>query len=461
MIQTANTLERTGPQDNINRASRRLFGFFGNFSQFGTETDEYIHKINGRRVSWYRKARYMRLDPTINFLRLMFAGRMFATEFSVEHDEDVPDEIVEYVRTQIKRHWKEVVKCATFGCLDFGWQGFEHVYRLEDGYWVIDKVKPLIQDITNIYEGQENGEFLGFSQGDGSLRVEDGGISLFNFLREGTYHYGWAPLKSLERPFDRQQTLYTQIERYDSRLAASHWVIYYPQGVTPIDPTKPSNMTTGENLIDNFEMAQKIMQVLLSTGAIVIPSSLDESITRLNEIGGNAKGPWRIELLSNGDNSGTAPYSERLKYYDNQYARGLGFPERAVFEGQHGTKSESESQSQGANVIADVFLNDLCRGANDYFVPDLIRTNWGSKYARSVRVCPNPVTKSDKERYWAIYERILEDPELRFIEHEKWDMDALREKMGIPVDEDVKEGEGERDPDDNVPFELGESGNPN
>ena len=192
------------------------------------------------------------------------------------------------------------------------------------------------------------------------------------------------------------------------------------------------------------------MQHLLLTGSVVIPSSIQEGIERLNEIGGNAKGPWRIEVLSPGEgSSGTSPYQERLKYYDTQMARALGFPERSVFEGEHGTKAESESQGEMSSVISTLYQQELCRCGNEWFIPDLIRPNFGERWAKSVRIVPTPVKIDEQKFYRDLYQRLINDPEILFVEHEKLDMPALREMIGLPVDEDVEEVERIEIRDDN------------
>ena len=462
MDETAPVIDRTGSQKHYQYGSqnRGLFGFFGGYDGTGTKggfngtqnglkdgfgNDYYYHEINGCRVSWYHKARYMRRCATVNFLRLMFAGRLLANQYSIESDEGTPEEITDLCRANFKCWWPEIAKHASFGCMDFGWQGFEAPKQLKDGFWHVAKVKPLLQDMTYILEATRSGDFLGFRQNLTSLYVDDGGVLLFNFLPEGTYHYGQAPLKALECAFDRQCRLYENIEQYDGRLASTHWAIYYPLGKTQVagldDPTS-TFVTHPENYKDNYDIALGVMQHLLLTGSVVIPSSIEESISRLNEIGGNAKGPWRIEVLSPGEgSSGTSPYQERLKYYDTQMARALGFPERSVFEGEHGTKAESESQGEMSSVISSLYQQELCRCGNEYFLPDLIRPNFGDRWAKSVRIVPTPVKIDEQNFYRELYQRLINDPEILFVEHEKLDMPALREMIGLPVDEDVEEVE--------------------
>ena len=328
MDETAPVIDRTGSQYHYHYGhgqggSRGLFGFFGGFD--GTSTkggfngsqdfkggrngiggDYYYHLIDGYHVSWYHKARYMRRCATVSFLRMMFVGRLIANQYSIESDENTPEEITDLCRENFKCWWPEIIKHASFGCMDFGWQGFELPKRLKDGLWHVDKVKPLLQDMTYILEDRRSGEFLGYRQNLTKLYVDDGGVLLFNFLGEGTYHYGYAPLKALECAFDRQCTLYENIEQYDGRLASTHWAIYYPLGKTQIsgfDDPASSFATSPEHFMDNYDIAVKTMQHLLMTGSVIIPSSIDESINRLNELGGNAKGPWRIEVLSPGEGS--------------------------------------------------------------------------------------------------------------------------------------------------------------
>ena len=122
-------------------------------------------------------------------------------------------------------------------------------------------------------------------------------------------------------------------------------------------------------------------------------------------------------------------------------ARALGFPERSVFEGEHGTKAEAETQDDSASVIPALFQKELCRGGNDYFIPDIIRTNFGDRYAKSVRIVPTP-SKIDEQAFLRdLYRKLMDNPEILFVEHEKIDLPALREMVGVPVDEDVDDEE--------------------
>ena len=117
-------------------------------------------------------------------------------------------------------------------------------------------------------------------------------------------------------------------------------------------------------------------------------------------------------------------------------ARALGFPERSVFEGEHGTKAESETQGEMSSVISTLYQQELCRGGNDYFIPDVIRTNFGDRYAKGVRIVPTP-SKIDEQAFLRdLYRKLMDNPEILFVEHETLNLPALREMIGVPVDND-------------------------
>ena len=113
-------------------------------------------------------------------------------------------------------------------------------------------------------------------------------------------------------------------------------------------------------------------------------------------------------------------------------------------------------------MISVLYQQELCRGGNDYFIPDIIRTNFGDRYAKSVRIIPTPSKIDEKAFLRDLYRKLIDNPEILFVEHEKLDLASLREMVGVPVDKDVDDEESlidvrlDRDEPEDEPEEVQE-----
>ena len=123
--------EKTGPQNRISSV----------YGRYGYDAAAFIY----RRTAWFEKVRCMRIEPTIAFLRTKFAAEVVAPGFAVVAHEEVPEEIVDFIRQTIGEVYEDTARSAAYGAIDYGNQPFEAVYKVDDGMIVIDKFKQLLQ----------------------------------------------------------------------------------------------------------------------------------------------------------------------------------------------------------------------------------------------------------------------------------------------------------------------------
>ena len=414
----AKTRERTGPQVLVAR--------------FGTGEPRLIRKFP--TSDWLTKVRAMRTDPTISLLRDLVLGPILASEWSIGHLDNAPTGAVDLVAKNIKSIRSYLVEHTLTGYMDFGWQTFEKVWAIDDdGNAIIDKLKPLLQDITEILISTKTGEFLGTIQnpqffenpevnyvdnypivGTGYLKAKD--VILCNINVEGTYWYGRPIMENEIIPYDGWLEVNDAADTYDRKIAGSHWIIYYPNGTTDFE---------GVEDVDNYIVAQALITALERSGAIAVPTTVDQMISELNE---NNPLAWRIELMSD-MTSQQSNFVDRLKYYDALKARALGFPERSIQEGQFGTKAEAEVHSDAAVAVAEYRHNKLTEQISCQTVNDILRYNYGRKAIGSVFLKAAPIADDIKLFLRQIFLTLMQHaPEVAL---EKLNRREIQERLGL------------------------------
>lgn len=384
-------------------------------------------KLAKRRMpaTWAKKVREMRRDATLGFVRDLYMAPILASEWTVVSDDPKYADAVQLVYDAIvpKRH--VYLRHILRGLLDFGWQAFERVQEITpDGQVTIKQVKPLLQDITDILV-DAHGEFVGVRNSASTLNnpVELAVNECVLVCRdvEGTNWYGEALMYRAERAYDSWNECDDAARRYDTKIAGAHWVIWYPVGSTPMN---------GEET-DNFEIAKTLLRSLEASGRMAIPNKVLDHITDLNSVDAS-KMAWRIELISA---SGTSESSfvGRQKYLDALKSRAIGVPERAVFEGQFGTKAEAEAHADFAIDNIEMGHVDIVEQTNRQISDPLLLLNYGEDYVGRVRVQASPLSDWKRAQLRSLYMAYFQSPEGLAEEIDKIDWDAIREQAGIPV----------------------------
>jgi hypothetical protein len=393
---------------------------------------------------WYRLVRKMRIDPTIALIRELVISPILASEWSIGHTVKAPTGAVEFIQENIFDERRYILEHALNGILDFGWQAFEKVWTINDkSEAVIDKIKPLLQDITRILVNKHNGEYIGTIQsqyllhdyvaqkvgedvvfGVAPLKAHE--TILCNTQVEGTNWYGRALMLNEQLPYRGWNTVNDSADRYDRKIAGTHWVIQYPLGQSTLD---------GET-VDNSIVAQRIIDQLESSGVIIVPREIDQTLQELNSVNPNA---WDIQLLSD-QSSQQSNFIDRLAYYDALKARALGWPERSVFQGKFGTKAEAKTHSDLAIVILDGRHAALTEQISYQLVNDLMKYNYGRESIGTVFLKPAPIADDLRKFLRDIFLRLLQsDPKAAL---ERVNAQEIRERLGLPLNTDESDESG-------------------
>lgn len=376
----------------------------------------------------YKVYRDMRYDPTIAFVRMLTVSPLVLAGWSYEDEPGAPTGAKEFIEKTFEPLRSRLVKTAAEGYIDYGWAGYEvvHAYDDDSGCITICKLKHLLQDYTTILVDPDCGEWIGLRQDQGycfepvDLNTFDS--LLITFDVEGTYWYGVPLMENARRPYLSWNEVDKSASRYDKRIAGSHWVVYYPIGTSPV---------SGEGEVDNFVLAKRILASLESSGRIAIPTKVTNFVEDLNQ---HAKdnGGWKIELLSD-QGKGTTSFIERMKYLDALKCRAFGIPERAVLEGQFGTKAESETQADFAISNIELRHNLITESINKGPVDNLMVLNYGRASKGKIKIKPTPLSDDKKAYLRKLYEAFIADPNVMMEESSQVDMDTIRTSLNIPT----------------------------
>lgn len=389
-------------------------------------------------TKWAKKVREMRRDATLGFVRDLYMAPILASEWTVVSEDPVYADAVDMLYRALVPRKNKIMRNVLRGLLDFGWQGFERVQELnEDGQVTLKQLKPLLQDFTDILV-DEHGEFVGMrNTGAGaSSPVELATDECLLLCRdvEGTNWYGEAMMYRAERAYDSWLECDDAARRFDTKIAGAHWVIYYPVGTT---------MMNGVDT-DNFEIASNMLKALESSGKIVVPNAVAAWVNDLNNLDAS-KMAWRVELIS-ASGSAESSFVGRQKYLDALKARAIGIPERAIFEGQFGTKAEAEAHADFAIDNIEMGHVEALEQLNEQVSDPLLELNYGPEYRGRVMVKASPLSDWKRAQLRNMYmEYFRSEPGLAE-EIDNVDWDAVREQLSIPVRDEEGTSNTGKDP---------------
>jgi hypothetical protein len=370
----------------------------------------------------YAKIREMRRDPTIALARWLTVAPILESEWSVDANEDAPEGAKEFIAKAILPHQNHLMRTGLYGCIDFGWQSYEKVWGMNrDGMFVVQKFKPLLHDITKILVDVATGSYEGLRQWPfttSQIDLMGADTLLYSFDVEGTDWYGQAIMRIAEGPYDAWGTVDGAAQRYDKKIAGTKIVVKYPMGYED---------ESGQ-LVDNQEKALAVINALGQSAGVAIPKRIQDSM----DAAAIEKLAWEIDLLEGSGNT-TTTFIDRMKYLDVLKVRAFGLPERAILEGQYGTKAEAGEHADFAISNMQQRHNLLVQHTNSYCVNDMLRMNYGPEAEDSVFIVPSPINDLALGFLREIYKSIIASPENFLLEYGNIDFEGMRKRLDIPT----------------------------
>ncbi len=167
----------------------------------------------------YATYRQIRKLGTIAMARELKVAPVLASEWTIDADDDAPDEWKTLVeKTFFPLRDEFMAATLYYGDVDFGYQCFEKVIEPKDGYLKITRFKPLLHDITEICIGHHGG-FIGVRQLGKDLGLNNS-IHV-GFRVEGSYLYGIPLLENARQAYNWWIDCNEGARRYDRKIAGA------------------------------------------------------------------------------------------------------------------------------------------------------------------------------------------------------------------------------------------------
>jgi hypothetical protein len=375
---------------------------------------------------WWKKAREMRRDPTLGFLRDIIKAPILGADWTVTAKKPQYNDAVEMIEESLLPHRDQFLYDMCRGFFDFGWAPYEVVKaQHDDGSIFITKLKGLLPDLTTILVDYY-GALVGLRNTALHNVLNPNPVYLFrgdfiNISRdvEGTNWYGEPIMRRCERPYDSWRDCDDAARRFDVKVAGACWVLYYPVGQT---------MYNGE-MTDNAVIAQAILDALYASGKVAIPMELARFTDELNSLD-PARLPWKVELIS--AQTQQSQFVDRAKYLDSLKARGMGVPERAIFEGQFGTKAEAEAHADFAIDNIEMLHRRGLTQLNQQLVDFLLEVNCEPDYIGQVKVEATPLSDAKRAMLRQLFMQHFSNPDGQALRADTINWDAIQDELGIP-----------------------------
>lgn len=382
-------------------------------------------------IGTYENYRKMRTDPTIALARAVALGPIEQAEHTWEADDDVPDEVVDFVAAHMDRFWQPLV-ADMLRAVDYGWQSFELVWDLEEDAQIFTKIKALLPELTVIVIDPATGELLGVRQSE-EVNLGEGKYFLFTHDKEGSNYYGRSRLENLRRyVWSFWLNTMKQQNLYFGKAAAIIPLLRYAVGNTPDE----SGVLRPNNLI-----AVDILNRAASGNGVAIPMTLQPWMESAIRAGANLKDmlSWDLDFFQ-GESGHGAEMMGFSEYLDKLKFRGYLIPERAASEAKaSGSRADSESHGEVGLLEAEKLLQQVVDCINAGPVDQFLEANYGPDARGAVRAVPQPLSDTSIAFMREIVKAVLIAPNNADIVVSDLDFDAMLEALGLPKRKGVKQ----------------------
>lgn len=361
----------------------------------------------------------------------------------------MPEAITEFIQDQLDYLWPSLMQYV-LDAKDFGFQAFEKVYEYSERFFVIQKLKALRPDKTQVVIDKTTGAFRGLKQ-DG-VELPETNVFWYTYQGSPGDYYGRSQFEnSRTTAWKMWQEVTNKALFYVGKIAGVLPVVRYPVG---------ESQDASGAMKSNFDIATAILAKLGSGHGIAAPNELPPWAQDLARSGidPTALMSWNVSFLETKGQHATG-LTTMLRYWDSCLMRSWLVPERAAVEGQYGTKAESSVHQDLALSLAELVFQDILRHVNWYIINPLLRINFGSQYENKITVVMGGLTATAKAFLQKVITQVLSAPANIDLLQLWLDIDVVLDSLGVPkAQESVNELEIIRETEPSLPS-VGELGN--
>jgi hypothetical protein len=395
-----------------------------------------------RTIETWRK---MRRHPTLRLARAIATGPIRAAEYAVEADDNVPEDRKDFVNETMDPLWRDLMRNMIFA-FDYGWQAFEKVYEADGQRQVLVKLKMLLADITYVLLNKESGEFMGVSNGKKligwgfnagcGIVLPPEKVFWYTHAREGDYWYGESVMESAREDFNWWNQTAAKAKKYYTNVAGAVPMLEYPEG--------ESRNSTGSTT-DNYRLAIQVIQNLQNAIGVALPGIQSAYLDAVAKQGMDPSklSAWKVNMLESRARHGPE-FEAGLAAREKAMVRAWLLPERAITEGEHGTKAEAETQAKTAMVTLDTILQDILDAINRWIVNPLLVLNYGEEAKGTVRLVVEKQDPRKAELLRQIVLGIFGAPINADLFEDTFNVKTTFELLDLPLAEDFDKAMEER-----------------
>ena len=368
----------------------------------------------------YRK---MSRHPTLALAEFAATAAIWTAGWSVDADEGVPEDRVQFISDVFLTMRETLIRQMTLG-LRYGFQPFEVVWEADGSRWLPSKIRPLLPDLTKILI-DDVGRFCGFKQNE--LTLDPINCLCYTHDREGDNFYGVSRHERAAIQYQRWMDTDDRAGAYHKKTAGVISQLHYPPGWS---------MDAAGRKRTNQEIAVEMMIRMADSQSAIFPNEYargDDPLTAAQLAG---KSQWAVSFLDPGGSNFAQGFIDERRYRDSLLLRSWLIPERAVVEGQFGTKAEAESHGDIATLGAEMTHQEIVRHLNWFVVDDVLAVNFGEETRGTVRICAQSLSDDNKAAFRSLFSVLVADPAIRAKVAESVDWESVSSTLGLPIRED-------------------------
>lgn len=381
--------------------------------------------------------REMRGNPTVALALAASTCPIKAAAWMYKADDGVSDEVTKFIQAEMDRLKPTLMRDMT-RAVWMGFQPFEKVWQLKDGRYSIERMHALLQELSIPFL-DDRGRLVRVKNGDAELDPSEFVWHVYD--QEGDDPYGRSRFENIRKVYARLNNAASKMDGYIQKNAGIIPTLYYTPGRGPgLDGVER----------DNSEHAANLIRQLQGGNGVLIPQEFapwaEDFLTKGSSVGDVANlFTWRLNFLETRSGAG-AEIITAVEHEEKLLVRGMLVPERAITEGQFGTKAEAEAHGDIMLSIAEEELQSIVRTINAQIVDDLLVFNFGPSMRGKVQVVPGPLTDADKRFARSILTAVLTNPANVDLLLTTTDIDSLFDRADWPKVREVIDNAGLPDP---------------
>lgn len=366
--------------------------------------------------------RRMRTNPVIAIAR-MAAHAPIKASGPVSFQAEGSEAAVEACEKYLSPIWSHYLRQVLFA-MDYGYSVAEVVWaRGPDAFYPV-RIRGLMPEDCKAMVSKETGT-VDAVEWNRKITLPEGSFVWFTYGGEGDNPYGESRLRNCYKAWKTWESAIDRLDRYLSKVAGVIPMIEYPEG--------ESFDATG-NKKDNFELAKKLLEALSSGQGVVMPNVLAKYATDFAARGitPNDLKAWTIGFIETKGTHGP-DFEASLRTLDRYMVRGYLCPERSITEGTHGTKAESEVQSEFVIHEGEDFLKLAAEEFDRRIRRPFVEWNFGTAAADDIKTVAPTIVDENLAFIRGIVEKVLTTPATFSVLSSLIEIDSMFDLSGVPM----------------------------